>query len=912
MKTPKKEKGPAALEGAGPGGSPREHNSSSRWRPVNRRDPCPACGHIDWCAWSPDGCLKCERATDAPSGMTRVSMKDGGALFRPSNGNGSHRAGSVRPAPKSETVSPINWQSESERFREAITAEQTKRLAADLGVTTAALGALGIGWASANDLRGMKASGAGWSQSYHDGAFTFPERDGNGRIVGLSLRAMDGRKGAPSGAKRGLCIPSTMKDRTDPVLIVEGASDVAACVVLGLAVCGRPSNAGGADALAQLLDSRSVLVVGENDQKNSGAWPGRDGAKRIAAQLAAAWEGPVSWTLPPSGTKDVRAWLQTRIAAGLDLNDSAACANAGSELLAALDTGKKECKAKKIGTSERLVRLAEELFRIGLAEGDEAFAVKRDGTNVAMMFRGSRDALRSALSREYRRRTGHTPSASALADALTALHGAAMECTAEPVYLRVAEHDGAIVIDLGDASGRAVIVQSGGWEVVDGSPVLFKRTALTGVLPQPERGGDLAELRGLMNVDDQSWPLVLGWAVAAMIPSIAHPIMLASGQQGTGKTTAMIMLVSFIDPSPAPVRSVPSDPEAWALAAAGSWAVVVDNVSNIPAWWSDALCKAVSGDGWIRRRLYTDGELSVVSFRRVLALTSIDAGALRGDLSDRLLVIDLEPIPDVQRRSETELRAIMDVARPRLFGAMLDLLAEVRQRLPDVKLQTMPRMADFARVLAAIDDALGTRAFDTYISQRGRIADDVIESDPVGVEIRSLAEQGPWSGTAGELLARIKPEKLGPDWPKNPRAMAGRVKRLIPALGTVGVQVIPPHKSDKTRRYVVQRTAQTAQPPDDGPGDTESSHDGAAVDDPQLPNSPADRPNETGTETTAEVSLGDSGDLGGRSGTLSSDGIPHGWTADSWRRRLLYLADASESVNPARALELRQQAAGIR
>jgi hypothetical protein len=71
---------------------------------------------------------------------------------------------------------------------------------------------------------------------------------------------------------------------------------------------------------------------------------------------------------------------------------------------------------------------------------------------------------------------------------------------------------------------------------------------------------------------------------------------------------------------------------------------VVDNMCAICGWWSDALCKCVTGDGWVRRPLYTDGELSVVSFRRVLALTTIDAGALRGDLGDRLVLADLEPI----------------------------------------------------------------------------------------------------------------------------------------------------------------------------------------------------------------------------------------------------------------------------
>jgi hypothetical protein len=52
--------------------------------------------------------------------------------------------------------------------------------------------------------------------------------------------------------------------------------------------------------------------------------------------------------------------------------------------------------------------------------------------------------------------------------------------------------------------------------------------------------------------------------------------------------------------------------------------VVLDNISGIPDWLSDALCRAVTGDGMVRRRLYENDDLTVLAFRRVVALTSID------------------------------------------------------------------------------------------------------------------------------------------------------------------------------------------------------------------------------------------------------------------------------------------------
>ena len=104
---------------------------------------------------------------------------------------------------------------------------------------------------------------------------------------------------------------------------------------------------------------------------------------------------------------------------------------------------------------------------------------------------------------------------------------------------------------------------------------------------------------GLLNVTADTWPLALGWELAGFVPDIPHPILLLGGQQGTGKSTAAKKLIGVLDPSPADLRSYPRDVETWAISAAGSWAVAIDNVSTIPDWLSDSLCKAVTGDGWL-------------------------------------------------------------------------------------------------------------------------------------------------------------------------------------------------------------------------------------------------------------------------------------------------------------------------
>lgn len=307
-------------------------NNASDWSEVTPSAPCPACGKPDWCARAPSGCLKCERATTPPDGMKLGWVRDGGAIFIP----GSAEASTY---PKRPDYEPINWVKAQQSFQKALKPEMLQSLAKTLGLPTRALEAVQPGWADGDALRRMKAGGSGWLEKYPFGAFTFPERDGNGRISGVSLRDPDGRKGFPSketGAGRGLIVSSGMHKLPDPVLAVEGATDVAACEALGLAAVGRMSNSGGSEQIAQMLRSREVIAVGENDQKPDGSWPGRDGPMGVASNLARAWRRPVAWTLPPPPAKDIRAWLNVQVEEGLDLADQDACARAGRQLLAEL------------------------------------------------------------------------------------------------------------------------------------------------------------------------------------------------------------------------------------------------------------------------------------------------------------------------------------------------------------------------------------------------------------------------------------------------------------------------------------------------------------------------------------------------------------------------------------------------
>lgn len=250
-----------------------------------------------------------------------------------------------------------------------------------------------------------------------------------------------------------------------------------------------------------------------------------------------------------------------------------------------------------------LVAMAREQYQIVRGTDAQVYAVARTNPGVAIPLRGSRDGLRQQLAAAYFDQRGKAPTAVALADMLNVVEGDALRADAAPVDLRVAARGGALYLDRATPAASAIRVTPTGWDVTGAPPVVFRRTALSAPLPEPTRGSTLVPFRDLLNVDDAGFRLLIGWLLAAYMPGIPHPILALLGQQGTATTTALRLLLSLLDPSTAPARTPPTEPAAWAVTAAHSWAVGLDNVSALPAWLQDALYKAVTGDGIVRRAL---------------------------------------------------------------------------------------------------------------------------------------------------------------------------------------------------------------------------------------------------------------------------------------------------------------------
>ncbi|MFR9723560.1 ATP-binding protein [Streptomyces sp. MS19] len=399
-------------------------------------------------------------------------------------------------------------------------------------------------------------------------------------------------------------------------------------------------------------------------------------------------------------------------------------------------------------------------------------------------------------------------SGTAMKEALELIEALTISGTLRPVHIRVAPcgiTPGVTWLDLGRDDGRSVRIAPGGWEVrvPSADEVVWRRTQLTGELPEPATGRGLAGIDRLWSLcnfsDAESSSLAIAWLLGCLDPGVPVPAPFLTGPQGAGKSTTARMLTRVIEGMSADLRRPPKDEDGLITAVAAGWITPLDNLSHLSADMSDLMCCIVTGAETIKRALFTDGDVHRSRYRRPLLITGIDVGVIRPDLGERLLHLKLER--PARRRSEADLWAEFADALPVILGGLLDLAVTIRAQDTDVPADL--RMADFARLCAQFDAVHHLGALTAYRASLDDLTDDVIEGDVVAQTVLQYAATmsgGPvrqpasvwldhftrlYAGSAEDTPYRPLPK----GWPTTGKVLSDRLKRLQPTLAARGVAV---------------------------------------------------------------------------------------------------------------------------
>jgi hypothetical protein len=356
---------------------------------------------------------------------------------------------------------------------------------------------------------------------------------------------------------------------------------------------------------------------------------------------------------------------------------------------------------------------------------------------------------------------------------------------------------------------------TGSWTVLDRSPVAFTRAPGSLPLPQPERGGSIDELRGLVNVtSDEDWSLYRGALLSLLHPLGPYPVVFLAGDEGSGKTTAAWFISQLVDPCVGPFPIGTPDMRDLMANAVSGWLPGYDNLSQIPQKLSDVICQLTSGTAIRSRKFHTNAGLFIAEARRPVIFTAIKDIVKSPDLVDRIISPSR-----MQRlthtRDEQEVLAEFARIKGRVFAGMLDALAGGLHELPSTNPDRLPRIASCAKLVTAAERAMGWTEGEfcqaVFATQAvGRVQS--IESSAVASSVMTLMDgRDEWTNSATELLdqlSKVAGDRVSHsrDWPTRPEQVTTELQAHAHALHAAGLLVESGRQSGGNRQRYIRIT----------------------------------------------------------------------------------------------------------
>jgi hypothetical protein len=479
--------------------------------------------------------------------------------------------------------------------------------------------------------------------------------------------------------------------------------------------------------------------------------------------------------------------------AGFNINDLAR-----SEALIR-QASKAEFEEDGLTQTDKLLALASDELEIRLIKNSGQVygvvsVVLENGGKRKECHRFGREGIRLQLLRAYRRKYNSVPSSEALTSATEALKAdATIDGLEETVWIRTAQHDNKLYLDMANPQGEVVEVSAGSWKIIKDPPVNFIRPHGLMAIPTPTPGSSLLELRPYVNLDETGWRIVASWLLFSLFPLRPHPVLLLEGEQGSSKSCLARLLRSIVDPVASPLRKMAKSAEDAAVMAGANWIFCLDNLATIPPWLSDFLCGLATGSGSSQRKLFTDDDEHTINYLRPVLVTGIGGLNGKADLGDRVMKVTLKPIDGKLRMDEETFDRQTAEIRPRILGALLDIASVALKNKGKIPVPPLPRLADFSKTIIEAEEALPWERgdfLDAFNEARQEQIEAAIEDDDLAQAIRDLALcHRNWEGSATQLVERLCKLKGSKGIPSAHKLQVN-LRLLSPYLRAVGVAVV--------------------------------------------------------------------------------------------------------------------------
>lgn len=433
-----------------------------------------------------------------------------------------------------------------------------------------------------------------------------------------------------------------------------------------------------------------------------------------------------------------------------------------------------------------------ELFNDG--DGNAFATLPSSGPAIAHRITsgGFKTWLRHRAHREMEKPVGTGP----LNEAIATIEAVALfDGKSQAVNVRIAGDSQAVSIDLGRPDGTVLHIDKQGWSTQANTLYKFVRGAGFEQLPNPAKEGDLRPLQTFFGLDDQNYRLLIAFLINALKPSGPYFILLVEGEQGSGKSFFCEIIKRIIDPNKALRLRLPEKPQDLMIQAKEYRLLSFDNASGMKAEMSDVLCSLATGGGIAVRKLYSDGDLYVMSFARPFMINGISGYANRPDLMERGIPIKLVPMPEGGRKTEAELMSEFERILPSILGGLYEAVSHALQTFDDTEPPRHLRMADAARWIKAAETALGEEPgaiIEAIATAQHEFVVDRVNDDPLVMKLRAITRTDPFVGYIGDLFARIvdhEDRAFERGLPQSPSRLSNQLDRMRPAMAKAGVIV---------------------------------------------------------------------------------------------------------------------------